>query len=527
MTSGRLAASVIAMIRASDVTELVVCGGSRNAPLIAAAADRGDLSLHPFYDERSAAFFALGRARSTGRPVAVITTSGTAAAELLPATVEAHYSGAGLLLVTADRPRRHAGSGAPQAIEQPGLFGVYVEASIDLEATLDAPALQPWSRSAPYHLNVRFDEPLMDQAPTAPVDATPIPRREVSFARPGEVMDALEKLLATAKQPLLLIGPLDQDEMTPVAELARGLGIAVWAEALSGLRGDSSLRDLQLTSGERMLADAGFDAVLRIGGVPTTRFWRDLDERFMDIPVVSVSRLPFFGLPRATHFRFDLASGIEIRRTFGKGTVGEILRRDREIAANLSKLLDRVPRSEPALIREISTAIPDDAFVYLGNSLPIREFDLFAERRAGWRVGGNRGANGIDGQISTFFGMAPPEREAWCIVGDLTALYDLSSLWAARFCRARRFRIVVVNNGGGRIFSRVPSLRRFEDDQRRHLLENEHSIDLEPWPKMWGLPFRSWSGANPDEDRVILEVRPDSAETDVFWREYDSLWTAR
>src|SRR6185436_3564388 len=126
------------------VRDFCVCGGSRNAPLLAVVG-----AAYSFVDERSAAFFALGRAKLTGRPAAVITTSGTAAAELLPAAVEAHYSGVPLILITADRPARYRGTGAPQAIEQEGLFGVY--------AARDAAS---WSRLGALHINVEFDEPL-------------------------------------------------------------------------------------------------------------------------------------------------------------------------------------------------------------------------------------------------------------------------------------------------------------------------------------------------------------------------------
>jgi 2-succinyl-5-enolpyruvyl-6-hydroxy-3-cyclohexene-1-carboxylate synthase len=156
---------VIALARELGVRDFCVCGGSRNAPLIAvlgvgrlALGEEGSppdaerLTPYAFVDERSAAFFALGRAKLTERPVAVITTSGTAAAELLPAAVEAHYSGVPLILITADRPARYRGTGAPQAIEQEGLFGVYASRDPDR-----------WTRIGPLHINIEFDEPLIDE----------------------------------------------------------------------------------------------------------------------------------------------------------------------------------------------------------------------------------------------------------------------------------------------------------------------------------------------------------------------------
>src|SRR5438309_11317499 len=147
MTNLEIARRIIDDVRALGVADFCVCSGSRNAPRIA-VIDRA----YSFVDERSAAFFAVGRARRDDRPVAVITTSGTAAAELLPAAIEAYYSGTPIVLITADRPARYRGTGAPQAIEQEALFGVY--------ASRDAAS---WTRVGPLHINIEFDEPLIDE----------------------------------------------------------------------------------------------------------------------------------------------------------------------------------------------------------------------------------------------------------------------------------------------------------------------------------------------------------------------------
>jgi len=149
MSNLDLARRLIDVVRGFGVVDFCVCSGSRNAPLIAAVSSPAG-HAYSFVDERSAAFFALGRAKRDERPVAVITTSGTAAAELLPAAIEAYYSGVPLVLITADRPARYRGTGAPQAIEQSAIFGVYAERS-----------LRDWNRRMPLHINVEFDEPLL------------------------------------------------------------------------------------------------------------------------------------------------------------------------------------------------------------------------------------------------------------------------------------------------------------------------------------------------------------------------------
>ena len=143
------AARLIDAVRASGANEFCVCAGSRNAPLLAVLGG-SDVRLFSFVDERSAAFFAIGRVKQHGNPVAIVTTSGTAVAEMLPAAIEAYYSGIPLILISADRPARFRGTGAPQSIEQEGIFGVYADTS-----------LRDWSRMKPLHLNIEFDEPLL------------------------------------------------------------------------------------------------------------------------------------------------------------------------------------------------------------------------------------------------------------------------------------------------------------------------------------------------------------------------------
>jgi len=143
MTNIERARRTIAAARAAGVSDFCVCGGSRNAPLIAVLSVTSDVRLWSFVDERSAAFFALGRAKLLGTPAAVVTTSGTAVAELLPAVIEAYYSGTPLIVITADRPARYRGTGAPQCIEQEGIFGPYAGGCVT-------------------HVNVEFDEPLID-----------------------------------------------------------------------------------------------------------------------------------------------------------------------------------------------------------------------------------------------------------------------------------------------------------------------------------------------------------------------------
>ena len=493
MTNIATARETLALARSLGVADFCVCAGSRNSPLLAVVG-----SAISFVDERSAAFFALGRAKRDRRPVAVITTSGTAVAELLPAAIEAYYSATPLIFITADRPARYRGTGAPQAIEQLGIFGVYAET--------DAAA---WSRTRALHLNVEFDEPLIDEDVLIPLppgeggrrpgegsreSATPLIRRSAAPSPDGRRIGA---------RPLVILGGLAPDKREQVKQFVNMLSAPVYAEPLSGLR-----ESLDAIRNERMLARADFDGVIRIGNVPTLRFWRDLDERFRELPVIHFSDLPFAGLPRGdVHPIEALPQNIEPRpRT------DDFLARDKAMSLRVAALLDQEKDSEPAMLRDLANRIPPNARIYLGNSLPIREWDLVAPRDPrDFELDANRGANGIDGQLSTFFGWCLPSASNWCVLGDLTTIYDLNAPWVVPQLDAE-FRVVIINNGGGRIFSRVPSLAPLARDVREHIIENTHSLCFESWSAMWGI-----------SDRVI-ELRPDPEATSRFWTKYDELW---
>ena len=492
MTNIAEARRVIEQACRLGAADFCVCAGSRNAPLLAVLG-ASNLRIYSFVDERSAAFFALGRAKRTGRPVAVVTTSGTAVAELLPAAVEAHYSGTKLIFITADRPSRYRGTGAPQAIEQEEIFGVYAGGSV-------------------LHINIEFDEPLIDEV--AGSRGFEVSRQETDDAanhadtpRPRN-RETPQPLLFT--RPLVILGGLAPTHRDRVRAFALALNAPVYAEPPSGLREDPALAHLLITAGERMIGRSNFDGVIRIGNVPSLRFWRDLDESRRDLPLVSFSDLPFTGCSRGeVHPIEALPDDITPRERDER-----FFSDDRSRAVSIAAILDDEPQSELAMVRSLSRTIPANARVYLGNSLPIREWDLAAIRD--WRglaIEANRGANGIDGQLSTFLGQCDPSRPNICVVGDLTAIYDSNAPWIVPQLDAGiDWRIVIINNGGGRIFSRVPSLRKLDPAMRERMIENSHALRFDHWAAMWSI-----------EDRVT-ELRPDADSTRRAWERYDALW---
>lgn len=519
---------IIESLCEQGVEEFVFCAGARNSPLIVTLDRARGIKAYSFFEERSAAFFALGLARCHGKPVAIITTSGTAVAELLPATIEAFHTGVPLVLVTADRPKRLRGTGAPQAIDQTGLFTKFIDAEFDLENG-QMPSFGSWTRRAPIHVNVCFDEPLIDEK-FEPFPLTPVKAPHFAgLARPLKKTDARQSLEAFLKDSsegslMVLVGTLETDaERAAVSKLVRDLRAPTYFEATSGLREDKSLAEVALRSGDKVLQLAlkayGIKRVLRLGGVPTARVWRDLEDPKVSVETFSLSPLPFAGLSRGQFACANLVEtleGLSVR----ENPSASLLDFDQTTSAKLEQILRDLPTSEPSLVRALSKKIPSNALTYIGNSLPIREWDLAATYNDGHHcVEANRGVNGIDGQVSTFIGLTRDQAENWCVIGDLTALYDLAGPWAAMHKKTGPLHVVVINNGGGKIFHRI-----FNNP----LFENRHSFDFSNWAAQWRWSYVRWTtipqSLEVSSKPVVIELVPDNEATHEFWNRYDALF---
>lgn len=509
-----LAEKILIAAGEAGVREFCVCAGARNSPLVMALDVAQGVQIYNFFDERSAAFFALGRIHATGFPVAVVTTSGTAVAELLPAAVEATYSNLPLLLITADRPREYRGTGAPQTIEQVGIFSHYVQSAVDIADESENLDLQNWQLQSPFHINACFKEPLIE-GPSAAVDFSKLK------------IKVLKKILMSAmpirniEKPLVIVGGLKPDEQGPVVEFLKRLNAFVYAEAISGLRGHPDLQNLLLKGGEKTVQAVFYkklcSSVLRLGGVPTLRFWRDLEEKYKDIPVFSASANDYTGLSRDVCHVVGLQNLGTFQAT-GESPDQSIRDLDQNTKEKIDLLIKKYPQSEVSLLEKMLSNIKP-ASVYVGNSLPIRELDIVSStEKPMQRWLGNRGANGIDGQLSSFLGWAQPSGENWCFVGDLTALYDLSALWITKSLRPMKKRIVVVNNSGGQIFKNIFS---------KEIFLNRHEIHFQKWAEMWNWNYQKWQEIPDDldmpEENVIIELIPSEVQSQDFWLNYQKI----
>lgn len=476
------------------VRDAVVCPGSRDAPLVYSFADHAQITSHSMLDERAAGFLALGLAKTADRPVALVCTSGTAAANFLPAVVEAGEAGVPLIVLTADRPPELRDVGAGQAIDQIKLFGGFVrwftevgnmpqdEAALIHHRVLACRAVDiaTAANPGPVHLNFPLREPL------APVndDLTALSASDAALGRAGgtpwtatraadPAADAnVAVALSAAKRPLIVAGahadPLLCDAIT---ECAAALGVPVLADALSGLRARRHASRITVVGAyEAILRTPSVaqaiapDFVLRVGELPTSKPLREwlaglkCDQAVMD-PA---------GLWREPTRRAGLLSQADpaatLRRASDSQPGAEPSWREHfdlleETAqAAVDAVLDEAePFTEPGIARTLAATLPEGTTVWVSSSMPVRELEWFARPGdAGLRYLANRGANGIDGVVSSALGSAlATGGHTVLLTGDLALLHDVGTLAAVARTEAA-LTIVCIDNGGGGIFEFLP-----------------------------------------------------------------------
>lgn len=503
MGSWEMAVGVLRGLVGRGVGEFVVCGGARNAVLLEVLARmeaEGKVRVWSHFEERSAGFFALGRTMETGRPCAVVVTSGTAVAELLPAVVEGFYQARPLVLVTADRPAEARGSGAPQAVEQVGIFSGYAVAEPE-----------GWEGRVPLHVNVELGEDF--EVGLGDVGEVEVGDFSVDYGKPNVAGLARWLREPTLRGLVVMIGGLERGEQEAVYHFCEDLGVPVVAEGVSGLR--EVLQHLAVVDADVVLKGRPPSKVLRLGGVPSGRFWRDLEE-MPEVGVFSVCRNGLRGLAREA----GVLGGTVDRVLAGLGEVEELgdvqelLEGAEGRGQRIEEMLEGAPDSEAGWVRTLSVYASIGSSVYLGNSLPIREWDAYGqwERQVGV-VRANRGANGIDGQVSAWLGASADEVGAWGIFGDLTALYDLAGLKMLSQVECRGRVMVVINNGGGRIFTKVPRLAGMSAVARSWMAA-ETPVDFGAVARAFGMDYLrvvradEFDGVEENERAVLLEVVP-------------------
>jgi 2-succinyl-5-enolpyruvyl-6-hydroxy-3-cyclohexene-1-carboxylate synthase len=504
----------VADLRSQGVRDVCISPGSRSGPLAIAFARDASVRHFVMVDERSSGFFALGLAKRTGRPVAIVCTSGTATAELAPAAYEAGNSDTPLLLLTADRPAELQQIGANQTIEQRGMYGSAVRWSFDPGCPRDSPDTRAsWHRMAeravaealgprpgPVHLNLPFREPLLPPAPKwpAPVAAAP-----VSLSSPvppsGEDVARLHQELRQAARPLIFCGgmPAGGRLNTALSHLARRRGAVVLAEPTSQLRRQSMpglvpSYDLLAAAVPELLPRP--DLVLMIGEPPTSKslssWLTGLGERplrlapvWKDPSLMASVRLP--GDPAALLRRATAG----LPASAESGWSGRWQSLNEAATQAVAVTLATTALYEAQAVRALATALPPRSTVVVASSLAVREVDShWPAGRPTWTLLANRGASGIDGTISTAAGAAAgaPLDKTVVLMGDLALYHDMNGLWALGR-HGLPLLVIVLDNGGGAIFNRLAPVE-FKD-VFEELFATPVGLDHAAVAALYGLAF--------------------------------------
>ncbi len=495
---------LIEELRRHGVRYFCLCPGSRSTPLALALSQETRVTQVVHHDERGAAFNALGYVRATGEPAAAVTTSGTAAANLFPAVIEASLDHLPLIAITADRPPELQDCGANQTINQTRLFGDYVRTFVDpgcpdvcddpasVLAAVDealAGGCRGGVKPGPVHINCRFRKPLAPE-PSAtrpldmvslltqpslsdwaesdrPLNSTPASDRSL----PGDVARKLAEIIGETKSGLLVVGRLDNDsDRHEALNLSQTLGWPTVVDITSGLRLTNGpnlvhYHDLLLTS-ESFCGAHAVDTVVHIGGQvvsqrlldyleqsqPTNYIHNSADSKAFDPAHVVTQTLNYDNASFCHELSLKLSSPIDTSR------IDDWLTGSRKINAILTDTVDNSDDlTEPIIARTISAVQSAATAMFVASSMPIRDLDMFGSHTAGIvPIGSNRGVSGIDGTLASAVGYAIGlGQPTTLITGDLAFLHDLSSLPLIADL-PMSLTIVVINNNGGRIFEQLP-----------------------------------------------------------------------
>jgi 2-succinyl-5-enolpyruvyl-6-hydroxy-3-cyclohexene-1-carboxylate synthase len=524
------------------VDELARCGvrhactspGSRSTPLVLSLAREPRIQATSLIDERCAGFFALGLAKATGIPAALACTSGTAAANYAPAVIEAHEARVPLLVLTADRPPELRNLGAGQTIDQVKLYGTAAKWYLEVDEAPATPERLRWlrqlacrafwtavdGRAGPVHLNFSLREPLTLDAPLPDADDSgragdrPYVTRPSTIAEPPPALvESLREEIKARPRAVIVAGRAERDRQLPasLAGFADWAAIPLLADPLSGARRgpaaiahyDALLRDPEFAAAHSP------DLVIRVGDLPTSkplrRWLHGLDdalqlsfdpENAWQDPAGAVATV-LAADPRCT---LDAIAG-RLKRRPDTAWLARWHRADRVAAQAIATALTPAGLNEPRVAAELGSLLPPEATVVVASSMPVRDVEtFFPAREQPPRVLSNRGANGIDGTVSTAFGCAAAEDgPVILLIGDIALIHDLGGLLSATRPGVK-LTIVLLHNDGGGIFDFLP-VSREGTDYVEHVA-TPHGLDFAHAAALFGCDYEAV--ADPQSFRAAL-----------------------
>ncbi len=536
MTTNKPIVHVIAeMAAAKGMEYAIISSGSRNAPIVIAFDSQKKIKCLSVIDERSAGFFALGIAQQTGKPVALICTSGSAVLNYAPAIVEAFYQKIPLLILTADRPAEWIDQDDGQTIRQHAIFSPYIKASF----TLPADAFHPdemWyaerafseafnvaselSNEGPVHVNIPLREPLYGES-----ESVASKFKNVNVAAVTAKLDEkVEKEILTewnkANKKMIIAGLHKPDKklQAVLSKLSDDNSVIILTESTSNLFDEKFISTIDgyfesLSENEKKELQP--EILVTLGGPVTTKKFKAYLRKFKPNQhwhiSISASHIDTYQsltkvLPvnEAEFFSLLVKSKSKAKSTYAK-RINEI---EKSALKGLDSYMGQIPFSDLKVFQTILNHLPVNSDVQLGNSTPIRYANLFNLNDTKANFYSNRGVSGIDGSVSTAAGTAYASgKMTTLITGDLSFFYDSNGLWNKHL--SGNLRIIVINNGGGGIFRIIDSK---DSPLLEEYFEAVHAMKAEPFAQAYGIPYCSASNEKELDKTLPVFYKPHNAK---------------
>ncbi len=485
-----IAAFVDELVRAG-VQDVIISPGSRSTPFAILMEEHPEMKTFIHVDERSAAFFGLGIAKAKRKPVALLCTSGTAAANYFPAIVEAYYSRVPLIVITADRPHELRDVGAPQAIDQNQLYGIHAKWFVDMALPEESTDMVRYVRTmagraagkalsspaGPVHLNFPLREPLVPDINKSDLfsNGRNIHTKHVNVmvGKPSlseEEFDRIGQFVETKTKGIIVCGDhLDEEFAHNVTKLAEKLNFPILADPLSQLRSGKHSSAYIIESYDTFLKNEEFvksyspEMVIRFGAMPVSKSLLLYLKKHTNAMQIVIDGDGGWREPTLSATEMIYCD----EKEFCKGLVSVITERAstpwledwlkiNSATQNLLASFSDNKLFEGRVIKELQELLPQESTLFVGNSMPIRDLDtFFSTTNKNIRILANRGANGIDGVVSTALGVSVEQTNTVLLIGDLSFYHDLNGLLAAKMYDLD-LTIVLINNDGGGIFSFLP-----------------------------------------------------------------------
>ncbi|MAX29970.1 MAG: 2-succinyl-5-enolpyruvyl-6-hydroxy-3-cyclohexene-1-carboxylic-acid synthase [Candidatus Marinimicrobia bacterium] len=448
--------SIVNLLAKKNIKYACISPGSRNTPLTHALIKQKSIKCISHIDERSSAFFGLGISKKTNSPIIILTTSGTATANLLPAIIEAYYSMTPLIIITADRPKRLLNTGENQTIDQTNIYSSYIRGMLDIKVPNKISILKKIDNiidlsignhnniPGPVHLNIRFDEPLYDSSKQL---------LDINLSKNIMIKKNITFKLPKFKRPLIVCGELSYSESKHVYKLIKNLDFPVFADINSNLRHYKNIKvfyDYYCNNIKKP------DLIIRFGTKPISKSLNKLLTKNKKNTYLIHPHLHFND--NAKHIVRAFPQNILIKNISYKNLddnwINEIKNNEKNIIKKYDAL-SKTKNNEISIITSLLNKLTKNEHLFIGNSSPIRSFNKFTGKlKSNIKIFSNRGASGIDGVISTALGISFINNKSnnFLVIGDISFFHDINGFHVLKSIKTN-LTIIVINNNGGQIFS--------------------------------------------------------------------------